>query len=216
MHNPAYHSGETLRFSNGVAVPIFIRSAEEYNAIAARAGFVPLLEEYPPFTEEFIARYPTYAGTTRPGIPHPRLPHGRDTDARTRRPGAPDASDGALAALRQETMGPRDRGKRVAVWPSHAGLCGMWPREEMMQHSDDVRDAFVRFLADVSSGSDAWADRFACTEDGASLIGTDDTEWYQGGAMRAAWTGWHTPSGRRGCVSSRATPTPMPRGRSVG
>jgi hypothetical protein len=64
----------------------------------------------------------------------------------------------------------------------------MWPREETMQHSDDVRDAFVRFLADVSSGSDAWADRFACTEDGASLIGTDDTEWYQGGAMRAAWT----------------------------
>ena len=57
-----------------------------------------------------------------------------------------------------------------------------------MQHANDVRDAYVRFLADVSSGSDAWADRFACTEDGASLIGTDDTEWYQGGAMRAAWT----------------------------
>jgi dihydrofolate reductase len=58
-----------------------------------------------------------------------------------------------------------------------------------MHHSEDVRDAFVRFLADVSSGGDAWADRFACTEDGASLIGTDDTEWHQGGAMRAAWTG---------------------------
>jgi hypothetical protein len=57
-----------------------------------------------------------------------------------------------------------------------------------MHHSEDVRDAFVRFLADVSSGGDAWADRFACTEDGASLIGTDDTEWYRGGAMRAAWT----------------------------
>jgi len=64
----------------------------------------------------------------------------------------------------------------------------MWPQEEMMQQSDDVRDAFVRFLADVSSGSDAWADRFAFTGDGASLIGTDDTEWYRGGAMRAAWT----------------------------
>lgn len=37
VHNPAYHSGETLRFSNGVAVPIFIRSAAEYNAIARRA-----------------------------------------------------------------------------------------------------------------------------------------------------------------------------------
>lgn len=57
-----------------------------------------------------------------------------------------------------------------------------------MQHSEDVRDAFLRFLADVSSGSDAWADRFAFTGDGASLIGTDDTEWFQGSAMRAAWT----------------------------
>jgi hypothetical protein len=57
-----------------------------------------------------------------------------------------------------------------------------------MHHSEDMRDAYVRFLADVSSGSDAWADRFACAVDGASLIGTDDTEWYQGGAMRAAWT----------------------------
>ena len=66
MHNPAYHRDETLRFSNGVAVPIFIRRAEAYNAIATRAGFVPLLEEYPPFTEEFIARYPTYAGRPAP------------------------------------------------------------------------------------------------------------------------------------------------------
>jgi trans-aconitate methyltransferase len=66
VHNPAYHRDETLRFSNGVAVPIFIRSAEAYNAIATRAGFVPLLEEYPPFTEEFIARYPTYAGRPAP------------------------------------------------------------------------------------------------------------------------------------------------------
>lgn len=57
-----------------------------------------------------------------------------------------------------------------------------------MERSDDVRDAYVRFLADVSSGNDAWADRFASTEEGASLIGTDDTEWYQGRAMRAAWT----------------------------
>jgi hypothetical protein len=56
-----------------------------------------------------------------------------------------------------------------------------------MHDAKDVRDAYVRFLADVSSGSDAWADRFACTGDGASLIGTDDTEWYRGGAMRAAW-----------------------------
>jgi len=62
MHNPAFISGETLRFGNGVTVPIFIRSAAEYHAAGARAGFVPLLEEYPPFTDEFVARYPTYAG----------------------------------------------------------------------------------------------------------------------------------------------------------
>ena len=66
VHNRAYFSGETLRFSNGVAVPIFIRSAAEYHAAAARAGFAPLLEEYPPFTEEFIARYPTYARQPAP------------------------------------------------------------------------------------------------------------------------------------------------------
>ena len=66
VHNPSYHSGETLRFSNGVAVPISIRGAAEYHAVARRAGFEPLLEEYPPFTEEFIARYPTYAGRAAP------------------------------------------------------------------------------------------------------------------------------------------------------
>jgi SAM-dependent methyltransferase len=66
VHNPAYHSGETLRFSNGVTVPIYIRSAAEYRALAGRAGFEPLLEEYPPFTEEFIARYPSYAGRPAP------------------------------------------------------------------------------------------------------------------------------------------------------
>jgi SAM-dependent methyltransferase len=66
VHNPAFYSGETLRFSNGVTVPIFIRGAEEYHAIARQAGFEPLLEEYPPFTEEFIARYPTYADRLDP------------------------------------------------------------------------------------------------------------------------------------------------------
>ena len=62
VHNPASVSGETLRFSNGVTVPIFIRDAAAYNALAARLGLEPLLEEYPPFTEDFVARYPTYAG----------------------------------------------------------------------------------------------------------------------------------------------------------
>ncbi len=58
-----------------------------------------------------------------------------------------------------------------------------------MERSGAARDAYVREEADVSSGSDVWADRFACTAEGASLIGTDNTEWYQGVAMRAAWAG---------------------------
>ena len=58
-----------------------------------------------------------------------------------------------------------------------------------MERSDAVRAAYVRFLADVSSGSDGWADQSAWTAEGASLIGTDDTEWFQGVAMRAAWAG---------------------------
>lgn len=66
VHNPAFFSGETLRFSNGVTVPIYIRSAAEYNDAAMRAGFEPLLAEYPPFTEAFITRYPTYAGRPAP------------------------------------------------------------------------------------------------------------------------------------------------------
>lgn len=43
-------SGDTLRFSNGVAVPIYIRTVEEYHAVALQSGLQPLLEEYPPFT----------------------------------------------------------------------------------------------------------------------------------------------------------------------
>jgi hypothetical protein len=55
-----------------------------------------------------------------------------------------------------------------------------------MHHFEDVRDADVRFLADTSSGNDGEADRFAFTGDSASLSDSDDTEWHQGSAMRAA------------------------------
>jgi len=40
-------------------IPIFIRSANEYNHILQKIGFESLLEEYPPFTEEYIKKYPT-------------------------------------------------------------------------------------------------------------------------------------------------------------
>ncbi len=50
------HSG-TLNFGS-VAVPMTIRSAEQYRAILKPLGFEPLLEAYPPFTPQFLATYP--------------------------------------------------------------------------------------------------------------------------------------------------------------
>src|SRR4051794_31492088 len=66
VHNPAFFQGDVLLFSNGVEVPIFIRSAGDYHAVAEPAGLEPLLEPYPPFTPEFLARYPSYAGRAAP------------------------------------------------------------------------------------------------------------------------------------------------------
>jgi SAM-dependent methyltransferase len=66
VHNPAYFQGDTLRFSNGVAVPIFIRTAADYHAVARANGFEPRLEAYPPFTADFLARYPEHAGGDAP------------------------------------------------------------------------------------------------------------------------------------------------------
>jgi SAM-dependent methyltransferase len=66
VHNPAFFQGEVLRFANGVEVPIFIRSAVDYHAVAEPAGLEPLLETYPPFTPEFLGRYPSYAGRAAP------------------------------------------------------------------------------------------------------------------------------------------------------
>jgi len=66
VHNPAYFQGEVLRFANGVEVPIFIRSVVDYHAVAQPAGLEPLLETYPPFTPEFLRRYPSYAGRAAP------------------------------------------------------------------------------------------------------------------------------------------------------
>ena len=66
VHNPAFFQGEVLRFGDGIEVPIFIRTAEDYHAIAEPAGLEPLLETYPPFPPEFLARYPSYAGRAAP------------------------------------------------------------------------------------------------------------------------------------------------------
>ena len=66
VHNPAYLQDEMLRFGNGVEVPIFIRSADDYHTVAQPAGLEPLLEAYPPFTADFLARYPEYADRDAP------------------------------------------------------------------------------------------------------------------------------------------------------
>ena len=47
-----------LEFSGGIRVPTFIRTAREYNDLAQSHGLTDLMEAYPPFTEEFLARFP--------------------------------------------------------------------------------------------------------------------------------------------------------------
>jgi 2-polyprenyl-3-methyl-5-hydroxy-6-metoxy-1,4-benzoquinol methylase len=42
-----------------VTIPIYIRTASEYDAIAKRAGLTKVYEAYPPFTKEFLAQYKT-------------------------------------------------------------------------------------------------------------------------------------------------------------
>jgi SAM-dependent methyltransferase len=62
VHHPGCAQSGMLHFSVGVDVPIFVRTAEDYHALARSAGLTPVLEAEPPFTEEFVARYPGYAG----------------------------------------------------------------------------------------------------------------------------------------------------------
>lgn len=54
----------TLQFENDVKIPIYIRTAEEYNALAKKYQLKPLLEDYPSFTQNFIEKYPEHAGYT--------------------------------------------------------------------------------------------------------------------------------------------------------
>ena len=50
----------------GNRIPIFIRSADEYNQILQKMGFEPIMEEYPPFTKEFLEKYPSSDPTDIP------------------------------------------------------------------------------------------------------------------------------------------------------
>jgi SAM-dependent methyltransferase len=62
VHHPGCFQGDLLRFDGGVEIPIYIRSAADYHALARAVGLTSVLEEAPPFTEAFVARYPRYAG----------------------------------------------------------------------------------------------------------------------------------------------------------
>jgi SAM-dependent methyltransferase len=48
----------TLMFGPEIAVPIYLQTAETYNALAARCGLTAQLEAYPPFTSDFLQRFP--------------------------------------------------------------------------------------------------------------------------------------------------------------
>ena len=62
VHNSTSVQGTVLHFSAGVDVPIFVQSAGEYHALARSAGLAPVVEAEPPFTAEFVTRYPGYVG----------------------------------------------------------------------------------------------------------------------------------------------------------
>lgn len=66
VHNPDYIKGSILKFENGIEVPIYIRTAKEYNLLANKYNLQPLLEQYPPFTKEFMEKYPEYTQTQVP------------------------------------------------------------------------------------------------------------------------------------------------------
>jgi len=47
-------------------VPIFIRAADACHAVERANGFKPRPEAYPPFTVDYLARHPAYAGGDAP------------------------------------------------------------------------------------------------------------------------------------------------------
>ncbi|MBU1695013.1 MAG: class I SAM-dependent methyltransferase [Verrucomicrobia bacterium] len=55
-----------MELVEGVAVPVFIRSEEEYRALFARLGYTCALVARPPFTAEFLRRYPVPFPTDEP------------------------------------------------------------------------------------------------------------------------------------------------------
>ena len=42
---------------DGNSIPLYLRTAEEYNAMINKMGLEPLFTSYPPYTKEFLAKY---------------------------------------------------------------------------------------------------------------------------------------------------------------
>ena len=53
-----------LRVGGKVDVPIFVRAADEYNGVLTGLGMKKILEDYPPFTHDYLAQYPTKRPTS--------------------------------------------------------------------------------------------------------------------------------------------------------
>ena len=51
------HPAHGLIHLGGISIPIFIRTAKEYDALLYQLGMTKVLESYPPFTKEFLAQY---------------------------------------------------------------------------------------------------------------------------------------------------------------
>ena len=55
-----------IKINNEESIPIYIRKAEEYNRILLSLGFKNIMEQYPPFTKEFLQKYPKKGPTDKP------------------------------------------------------------------------------------------------------------------------------------------------------
>ncbi len=53
------HPTKGLILLAGQAIPIYIRSASEYDTVASNLGLTKVFEDYPPFTQEFLNQYST-------------------------------------------------------------------------------------------------------------------------------------------------------------
>lgn len=63
IENPKYGN---IIFTESINVPIFIRTAEEFNMLLNQYNFKCIQETYPPFTEDFLKKYPNSGSTENP------------------------------------------------------------------------------------------------------------------------------------------------------